>query len=90
MRSISSTMNVTIMSRTIFRTSGACSSPPNSGTAWGINGGGGGGLGSVGRQVADDQDNTRSGGAIGPHAHGNAPRHVVDDLDAEGSGQQNP
>ena len=28
------------------------------------------------------------GGAIGPHAHGNAVRHVVDDPDAEGSGQQ--
>ena len=39
---------------------------------------------------ADDQDATRRDGAIGPHAHGNAARHVVDDLDAEGSGQQNP
>ena len=40
--------------------------------------------GSVGRQVADDRDNTRRGGAIGPHARGNAARHVVDDLNAEG------
>ena len=31
-----------------------------------------------------------SGGAIGPHAHGNAARHVADDLNAEGSGQQKP
>ena len=28
------------------------------------------------------------GGAIGPHAHGHLAKHVVDDLDAEGSGQQ--
>ena len=45
---------------------------------------------SVGMQVADDLDDTRRGGAIGPHAHRNAARHVVDDRDAEGSGQQKP
>ena len=31
---------------------------------------------------------TRRDGGIGPHAHGNAARHVVDDLTVEGSGQQ--
>ena len=30
------------------------------------------------------------GGAIGPHAHRNAARHLVDDLNVEGSGQQKP
>ena len=34
----------------------------------------------------DNQDNTRWGGAIGPHAPGTAVRHVVDDLNAEGRG----
>ena len=46
--------------------------------------------GSVGRQVVDDQDNLRRGGAIGPCAHGNVARHVVDDLNVEGSGQPKP
>ena len=41
---------------------------------------------SVGRQVVDDQDHMRRGGAIGPHTHGNTARHVVDDLSVEGSG----
>ena len=40
--------------------------------------------------MADDQDNTRRGGATGPHTHRNAARHVVDDLYAEESGQQKP
>ena len=31
--------------------------------------------GNMGRQVADDQDNTRRGVATGPHAHGNAARY---------------
>ena len=35
--------------------------------------------------MADDQDNTRRGGAIEPHVHKNRTRHVVDDLDADGS-----
>ena len=39
---------------------------------------------SVGRQVVDDQDNTRRGGALGPHAHRNLARHVVDDLSVGG------
>ena len=30
------------------------------------------------------------GHGIGPHAHGNAARHVVGDLNAQGSGQQKP
>ena len=34
-------------------------------------------------------DHTRKGGTIEPHAHGNAPRHVADDLNSERSGQQN-
>ena len=42
-------------------------------------------LGSVGRQVADDQDNMGRGAAIGSHTHGNAARRVVDDLDTEWS-----
>ena len=51
---------------------------------------GGGAHGNAGRQVADDQDDTRRGGAMGPHAHGNAARPGVDDLDVEGCGQQKP
>ena len=46
--------------------------------------------GSIGRQVADDQDNMQWGGAIGPHTNRNAARHVADALDAERSGQQKP
>ena len=38
--------------------------------------------------MADDQDNTRGGGAVGPYAH--AARHEGDDLNAEGRGQQKP
>ena len=34
--------------------------------------------------------NTGRGGVIGPHAHGNVVRHVVNDLNAAGSGQQKP
>ena len=30
------------------------------------------------------------GGTVGPHAHGNVARHVVDDLDAEETGQHKP
>ena len=37
--------------------------------------------GSVGRQVGD---NTRRGGAMGPQAHGNTARHVVEGLHAAG------
>ena len=42
--------------------------------------------GNVVRQVADDQDNTRrgGGGAIRPQEPGNAARHGVDHLKAEG------
>ena len=47
--------------------------------------GGWGSNGSVGRQVVDGQDNTRRGGAIGPRTHGTAARHVVHDLNVEGS-----
>ena len=42
--------------------------------------------GGVGGQVADDQDNTQRDGEVWPH--GNTARPVVDNLDAEGSGQQ--
>ena len=43
-----------------------------------------------GEAVGGDQDNMWRGGAFGPRAHGNAAVHVVDDLSAEGSGQQKP
>ena len=39
-------------------------------------------------KVADNQDDMWRVGARGPHAHGNAARHVLDNLDAEGSGQK--
>ena len=44
----------------------------------------------AGRHVVDHQDAGWRGGSVGPHAHGNAARHVVDDLSAEGSRQQTP
>ena len=42
----------------------------------------------AGRHMVAHQDAGWRGGSVGPHAHGNAARHVVDDLSAEGSGQQ--
>ena len=45
---------------------------------------------SGGAQGVDGRDNARRSGTPGPHAHSNAARHVVDDPDAEGSGQQKP
>ena len=43
-----------------------------------------------GREVVDAHDDTRRAGTIGPHTHGNAARHVVDDLNAEVRGQRTP
>ena len=50
--------------------------------------GAGGGEGATGG--GSGGTDARRDGAIGPHAHGNAARHGVDDQDAEGSGQQKP
>ena len=44
----------------------------------------------AGRHMVDHQGAGRRGGSVGPHAHGNAARHVVDDLSVEGSGEQKP
>ena len=38
----------------------------------------------------DHQDAGWSGGSVGLHAHRNAARHVVDDLNVEGGRQQKP
>ena len=44
----------------------------------------------AGRHIVDHQDAGWRGGSVGPHAHGNAVRRVVDGPSAEGSRQQKP
>ena len=43
-----------------------------------------------GRHMVDHQEAGWRGGIVGPLAHGNTVRHGMDDLSAEGSGQQKP
>ena len=45
---------------------------------------------SGGAQGVNGRDTARRKGAPGPHSHGNAARHVVDDRRAEVRGQQKP
>ena len=50
-----------------------------------------GGANVAGRHMVDHQDAGWRGGSVGLHTHTNAAaRHGVDDLSAEGSGQQKP
>ena len=47
-------------------------------------------VGVVGWHMVDHQDAGWRGESVGPHAHGNVARRVVDDPISEGSGQQKP
>ena len=44
----------------------------------------------AGRHMVDHQDAGWRGGSVALHSHGNTVRHGVDNLSAEGSGQQKP